>query len=124
MQMQRATANLAAFCEGFQCADGFVGALAKHGNHGLQISLVESWHNGAPPRLPGLQICRDQAHPHDWLQDLSQHALVIVEGIVLQTTMLIFNKSVVPYGMSSKRLTVKLNQRWSGNLQKILDGVI
>lgn len=38
--------------------------------------------------------------------------------------MLIFNKSVVPYGMSSKRLTVKLNQRWSGNLQKILDGVI
>ena len=47
--------------ERLELVDGALGAGAKHADHGLQVGLVEGRHDGAPPRLPCLQVCRDQA---------------------------------------------------------------
>ena len=78
-------------------------AAAKHGDHGIQVRLVEGRHNGPPPGLPGLQVCRDEPLSHDGLQDLGQHALVIVEGVLLHHTLL---GSGVEYSLSRMRQIV------------------
>lgn len=67
----------AAVCRHYLCA------LYKHITHGFQISFVKCRHDSSPSRLPCFEISRDQTLAHNWLQDLSQDAFIIVKCIFL-----------------------------------------
>jgi hypothetical protein len=60
------------------------GAAAKHGDRGVDVGLVEAGHDLAAPDLPGLEVRGDQALAHDRLEDLREHALVVVERVVAE----------------------------------------
>ena len=44
-------------------------------------------HDLPPPHFPRVEVCRDEALAHDGLQDLGQHALVVVPRILLEPGM-------------------------------------
>mmetsp|Transcript_29905 Transcript_29905/g.79914 ORF Transcript_29905/g.79914 Transcript_29905/m.79914 type:complete len:279 (-) Transcript_29905:493-1329(-) len=58
--------------------------VAEHVHHGREPSLVERWHDRAPPHLPGLRVCRDEALAHHILQNLGQRTLIVPGRVVAQ----------------------------------------
>mmetsp|Transcript_5626 Transcript_5626/g.7843 ORF Transcript_5626/g.7843 Transcript_5626/m.7843 type:complete len:477 (-) Transcript_5626:346-1776(-) len=75
---------LAALREPLQLVHKVHVALVEELHHALQPGLVEAGHDRAPPDLPGLLIGRDEPLPHDWIQQLCQHALVVFGGVIPQ----------------------------------------
>ena len=48
------------------------------------MQMYKSQRGQPGPHLPRLKVSRDEALAHDGLQDLSEHPLVVVHGVLLQ----------------------------------------